>query len=158
MALHVGVDAGTLLSAHIVKMGEETCGVDALIGAEAEPIEFALTESRKVERRLAERLGGESSCIRRSTTGKWFPLDECDFLSKISRLRSPFLAGWSGANDNEVVVHSSSDANAHLLVDKFFLKTWKKNFDPCCRKGRWKISLSASLKKCAKKLSPPTGR
>jgi hypothetical protein len=120
MALHIRVDAGTLLSAHIVKMGEETCGVDALIGVEAEPIEFALTESRKVERRLAERLGGKSPRICSSTTGKWFPLDECDFLSKISRLRSPLLAGWAGANDNEVVVHSSSDANAHLLVDKFF--------------------------------------
>ena len=105
MALHVGVDTGTLLSAHIVEMGEETCGVDALIGIEAEPIEFAFTESRKVERRLAERLRGESACIRRSTTRKWFPLNECDFLSKISRLRSPLLAGWAGADDNEVVVH-----------------------------------------------------
>ena len=104
-----------------MEVRKETCGVDALVGIETKSIELAFTESRKVKRRFTERLRGESPGIRRSTTGKELPLDECDFISKISRLRSPLLTSWAGTNDNEVVVHLCSDANAHPLVGKIFL-------------------------------------
>ena len=71
---------------------------------EADAVDLAAPVAGQVERRLAQRLGGQPAAVDGRAAGPLLALDERHALAEVGRLGGALLAGRSGADDDEVEI------------------------------------------------------
>src|SRR5262249_42092501 len=68
-----------------------------------DPVQSALPQPGEIQRRLAQRLGGNSAGVDARATDVRLSLDEGDALAEVGRLRGAFFTGGARADHDQVV-------------------------------------------------------
>ena len=92
-------------------------------------VEPALAETRKIERRFAQRLRRHRAGIKARAAQMRGALDERDALAEIGRLRRAFFSGRAGTDGHQIeALHGASPMKTALQHPYKFLTNWYQFF------------------------------
>src|SRR5438128_2553287 len=104
MALQVLVDEGPCGFDDRALAKHEIADRDVVLHAQIDAVQTALPQTAEVQRGFSQRLRGDRPGVDGGASRLRRALDDADLLTEVRGLRRAFLAGWTGADDDQVEV------------------------------------------------------